>query len=111
MKDRPYVYRIGTFIPYFIPRNLEILGISDHQLDFFNCINAERKPELTLRRLQVLGFNSIVFDTNTATIEKDANGTLHQKVNAFLDFVNTRSLGITAAVNDMDAGVAYILLP
>lgn len=111
VKDRPYLYRVGTFIPYFIPRNLEILGISDHQLDFFNCINAERKPELTLKRLQALGFNSIVFDTNTATIEKDLNGSLHQKVNAFLDFVNTRSLGITAAVNDPDGGVAYILLP
>lgn len=111
MPDRPYVYRMGTFIPYFIPRNLEILGISDHQLDFFNCLNAERDHVLTLKRLQTLGFNSIVFDTNTATIEKDPNGSLHQKVNAFLDFVNDNAIGVTPAVNDLGSGIAYILLP
>ncbi|MFH1443861.1 MAG: hypothetical protein ABIG34_00530 [Candidatus Peregrinibacteria bacterium] len=111
MPDRPYLYRVGTFIPYFIPRNLEVIGISDHQLDFFNCIFAERDPALTLKRLQALGFNSIVFDTNTVTIEKDPNGSLHQKVNAFLEFANSRSLGIVPQVNDSDAGIAYILLP
>ncbi|MDO8468262.1 MAG: glycosyltransferase family 39 protein, partial [Candidatus Peribacter sp.] len=109
--SRPYLYRVGTFIPYFIPRNLQVIGISDHQLDFFNCLYAERDAALTLKRLQWLGFNSIVFDTNTATIEKDQNGSLHQKVNAFLEFANTSSLGIVPQVNDRDAGVAYIFLP
>lgn len=111
MADRPYLYRIGTFIPYFIPQNLEVIGISDHQLDFFNCLFAERDPALTLKRLQALGFNSIVFDTNTATIERDSNGTLHQKVNAFLQFANTSGLGLRTVVNDPDGGIAYILLP
>lgn len=111
MPGRPYLYRIGTFIPYFIPRNLQVIGISDHQLDFFNCLYAERDAALTLKRLQALGFNSIVFDTNTATIEKDSNGSLHQKVNAFVEFANMRSLGIVPQVNDADGGVAYILLP
>lgn len=109
--DRPYLYRIGTFIPYFIPRNLEVIGVSDHQLDYFNCLFAERDAALTLKRLQALGFNSIVFDTNTATIEKDSNGTLHQKVNAFLEFANSRSLGLLPQVNDPDGGIAYILIP
>ena len=109
--DRPYLYRVGTFIPYFIPRNLQVIGVSDHQLDFFNCLYAERDAALTLKRLRWLGFNSIVFDTNTATIEKDQNGSLHQKVNAFLEFANTRSLGIMPQINDPNGGVAYILLP
>lgn len=111
MPDRPYLYRIGTFIPYFIPQNLKVIGISDHQLDFFNCLYAERNPALTLKRLQWLGFNAIIFDTNTATIEKDQNGSLHQKVAAFIEFANQRSLGITPQVNDRDAGVVFILLP
>ncbi|MDD4762109.1 MAG: hypothetical protein PHZ25_03760, partial [Candidatus Pacebacteria bacterium] len=109
--ERPYLYRIGTFIPYFIPRNFQVIGVSDHQLDFFNCLYAERDAAKTLKRLQWLGFNSIIFDTNTATIEKDQNGSLHRKVNAFLEFANTRALGIVPQVNDRDAGVAYILLP
>ncbi len=111
MPDRPYLYRVGTFIPYFIPKNLEVIGMTDHQLDFFNCLNQERNPELTLKRLKSLGFNSLVFDTNTATIETDPEGSLHKKVNAFVDFLNTSSLGLQVLVNDPQAGVAFILIP
>ena len=111
LPDRPYVYRVGTFISYFIPKNLEVIGATDHQLGMFNCLYQERDNALTLKRLQALGFNSIIFDTNTATIEKDPNGTLHQKVQAFVDFLNDQSLGVQVVVNDMKAGVAYILLP
>lgn len=109
--DRPYLYRIGTFIPYFIPKNLEIIGAADHQLDLFNCLYQERDPQLTLTRLKALGFNSIIFDTNTATIEKDPNGTLHKKVASLVDFVNNPELGLQIVVNDPGAGVAYILIP
>jgi len=111
MPQQPYLYRIGTFIPYFIPQNLERIGIADQQLDFFNCLNQEKNPALTLKRLQALGFNSVVFDTNTQTIEKDANGSLHKKVNAFVDFANTPNLGLSINVYDPSAGIAYILLP
>jgi hypothetical protein len=109
--DRPYVYRMGTFIPYFIPRNFEVLPVADNQLDMFNCLYQERDAALTLKRLQTLGFNSMIFDTNTQSIEKDVNGSLHKKVQAFVDFANTAGLGIQIAVNDPGAGIAYILLP
>jgi len=111
MPDRPYLFRVGTFIPYFIPRNLELIGIGDHQLDFFNCLHNERDDELTLKRLQTLGFNSIIFDTNTATIEKDPNGSLHEKMNHLINFLNRQDLGINVIISDTKAGVAYILLP
>ncbi len=111
MPEQPYVYRIGTFIPYFIPKNLERIPVADQQLDYFNCLNQEKNPALTLQRLQALGFNGIVFDTNTQTIEKDPNGSLHQKVNAFADFANTPGLGLQIPVYDPDGGIAYILLP
>ncbi len=109
--DRPYVYRMGTFIPYFIPKNFEVLPLADNQLDMFNCLHQERDAALTLSRLQALGFNSMIFDMNTQTIEKDPNGSLHKKVQAFVDFVNTAGLGIQIVVNDPGAGIAYILLP
>ncbi len=108
---RPYLYRVGTFIPYFIPRNLEIIGLADHQLDFFHCLHQEHDNALTLRRLQQLGFNSIIFDTNTATIERDSQGSLHTKVQKFVDFLNDRSLGLQVVVNDIDEGVAFVILP
>ena len=108
---RPYLYRVGTFIPYFIPRNLEIIGISDHQLDVFNCLYQERDPRLAVERLKALGFNSIVFDTNTATIERDPTGSLHQKVNAFVDFLNNPVSGLQILINDSGAGVTFFLIP
>ncbi len=111
MPDRPYLYRIGTFIPYFIPRNLEIIGIGDQQLDLFHCLNQENNHELTLKRINALGFNSIVFDTNTQTIESDPQGSLHQKVQEFLDFANDPKLGLQIVVNDPNAGVAFLMLP
>ncbi|MBU0766727.1 glycosyltransferase family 39 protein [Patescibacteria group bacterium] len=109
--NSPYLYRVGTFIPYFIPRNLEIIGVSDHQLDYFNCIHHERDPKLTLERIKALGFNSFIFDTNTATIEKDPNGSLHKKVNAFIDFINNPELGLQIVISDTNAGIAFILIP
>jgi hypothetical protein len=109
--DRPYVFRMGTFIPYFIPRNLEVLPIADNQLTFFNCLSQGNDPELLTKRLKALGFNSMVFDTNTATIEKDPKGTLHQKVERFVNYVNDPKSGLKVLLFDPDAGLAYILIP
>ncbi|TSC97130.1 MAG: Uncharacterized protein Greene101449_1293 [Candidatus Peregrinibacteria bacterium Greene1014_49] len=109
--DRPFLYRVGTFIPYFIPRNLEVIGLVDHQLDIFNCLYQERDSALTAKRLKALGFSSIIFDTNTSTIERDPNGSLHQKVQAFVDFLNDPDSGLQVVINDQDGGVAYLIIP
>jgi len=111
MPERPYLYRVGTFIPYFIPKNLEVIGVTDHQLDVFNCLYQERNAKLTVERLKALGFNSIVFDTNTSTIERDANGSLHKKVQEFIDFVNHPESGLQVLISDTQAGIAFIVIP
>jgi hypothetical protein len=111
MPDRPYLYRVGTFIPYFIPKNSEVIGATDNQLDLFNCLNQEHNPALTLQRIKALGFNSIIFDTNTATIERDQEGSLHKKVQDFVDFLNNPTLHLQIVINDSQQGVAFILLP
>ena len=111
MPDRPLMYRIGTFMPYFVPRNLEVIGMTDHQLDSFNCIHQDRDPIKTIARLRKLGFNSIVFDTNTATIEDDPNGSLHKKVRALTDFLNSKEAGLTRVINDPGAGIVFLLIP
>ena len=109
--ERPYLYRIGTFIPYFIPKNLEVIGMADHQLDTFSCLHQEKNNQLTLSRLKALGFSSIIFDTNTATIEKDVNGSLHKKVQGFVDFLNDPTLEFQVVVNDFEGGVVFLLIP
>jgi len=109
--DRPYLYRIGTFIPYFIPNNSAVIGKDDQSLDFFNCLLQDNDPQKTLQRLQAFGFNSIVFDTNTHTIEKDQNGPLHQKVKRFLTWAANPTLGLDIVISDKGRGVLYIELP
>ncbi|MCA9370599.1 MAG: hypothetical protein KC680_01400, partial [Candidatus Peregrinibacteria bacterium] len=111
MPDRPLLYRIGTFIPYFIPRNLEVIGITDHQLDTFNCLYQDFDNAKTLERLKALGFNSILFDTNTATIERDQNGSLHQKVNKLVQFINSKEANLQMVINDPGAGIVFLLIP
>jgi hypothetical protein len=64
-----------------------------------------------VKRLKALGFNSIVFDTNTATIERDEQGSLHKKVNSFVEFVNNPASGLQILVSDEQAGIAFILIP
>jgi predicted HAD superfamily phosphohydrolase YqeG len=88
-----------------------MLTLADHQLNFFNCLNQEGDHQLTLKRLKALGFNSIIFDTNTQTIEKDPNGSLHKKVENFVSFVNDTSVQLNIVVNDPGNGIAYMLLP
>lgn len=110
--NHPYVYRAGTFIAYFVPKNLEVFPRADNQLDTFNCLAQGNNPKKTLARLKALGFNSIIFDLNTDTIEQDENGTLHKKTARFKDFLlNHRELGIEPIIYDPDAGVSFFLLP
>jgi hypothetical protein len=98
-------------MPYFIPKNLEIIGVSDHQLDFFSCMYQDGDNVKMVQRLKTLGFSSIVFDTNTATIEKDANGSLHKKVQSFVDFLNHPDSGLNVVIYNPPAGVSFILIP
>jgi hypothetical protein len=111
MPERPFLYQVGTFAPYFLAAEPQHLGIADNQLGFFNCLYQERDARLTLRRLQALGFNSIIFDTGTQSIEQDVHGSLHEKVAAFVEFANDPGLGLRAVVNDRQSGIAYLLLP
>ena len=92
-------------------KNREILPLADNQMSFFNCINQEEDSAKTLKRLQALGFNSIIFDTNSDTIEQDPNGTLHQKVNKFLSFIDSKALHLDITYFDREAGIAFVLLP
>ncbi len=109
--DRPYTLRMGTFIPYFIPRNPELVPNGDNQLDFFSCIAQENDPALITARLKAYGFNGLIFDLNTASIEQDPNGTLHQKVQRFLNYVANPASGVQAAVVDPAAGISYFIIP
>lgn len=83
-----YLYRIWTFIPFFIEDARRVM-VTDSQLDKFRCIDWDwTNDERTLERLKDLWFKFFILDTNTYTIEKDPNWSLHQKYKRFVDFAN-----------------------
>ena len=107
-----YVYRIGTFITYFLNNNRERL-YNDAQLDVFNCIDGDHTDDArTVERLRKLGFHYMVYDTNTATIEKDINGTLHQKVNRFTSFaMNNLKVIAPTDPSRYNEGILFLEIP
>lgn len=107
--DKNYVYRIGTFITYYIQEN-DRRVFSDNQLDFFSCLSHGQNDEEAYRRLKALGFSYIVYDTETTTIEKDQNGSLHQKAGAFTEWVNRISLRGMAKIIVLKDRIAFIEL-
>jgi len=83
-----YLYRVWTFIPFFI-KDVRRVMVSDSQLDKFRCIDWDWKNDVrTLKRLKDLWFKFFILDTNTYTIEKNPNRTLHQKYKRFVEFAN-----------------------
>ncbi len=79
---RAPVYRIGTFIPFFIKNN-DLRVFEDSRMDKVACLLNEYEDQEALERLRSLGFRYLVYDTNSETIEEDPNGPVHQKVANF----------------------------
>lgn len=86
-----YVYRIGTFVPYFINDNHQRV-YTDDQMDMLACIRSTRTDEETVAELKRQGFRFLVFDLNIPTIDETPNQTLNDKWKSTADFINS-SLG------------------
>lgn len=100
------VYRVGTFINYFVDDNRTRV-FDDAQLDAFKCIDGDGTDNArTLERLKTLNFRYLVYDTNTDTIEKDKNGTLHQKTKRFMEFARSSLTAVVPAdINNAKNGI------
>lgn len=106
--DRYYLYRIGTFITYFIPFNDQFIAKNDPQIDFFMCLLGEEDDnQIVAERLKKLGFRYMMVDLYTASIEKDTKGTLHQKMTRLLKFLNDPSV---AHIRYKQPGYAFVEL-
>ncbi len=81
-----FILRIGTNTPFFI-HQADTRILNDPQLDIFTQSFGDKDPQKTLQRWQENDFQFIIFDRATDSIELNSNGTLHQKVNDFEQFV------------------------
>lgn len=81
------VYRIGTFIPYFIREN-DRRVLQDNQLGFFHTLTQKFRDRRTITEaLKASGYRYILVDLNTASIDKTPEKTLTQKFNSFLGYL------------------------
>ena len=81
------VYRIGTYLPFFIRENDQRV-FSDVFLDFFRQLQVTYPDRNTLTDvLRAYGFRYILVDVNTAGGDKTREQTLKSKYNSFLQYL------------------------
>jgi len=81
------VYRIGTFIPYFIREN-DRRVLQDNQLGFFHNLTQKFQNRRTITEaLKASGYRYILVDLNSASIDKTPEKSLTQKFNSFLGYL------------------------
>ena len=94
-------------IPYFLKHEREIV-YWDWQLDEFRCLDWDwTDDKRTFDRFKKLWFKFIILDTNTYTIEKDPNWSLHKKFKRFVDFANKN---LQIVYNKPENWIAFMIL-
>lgn len=85
--DQAMVYRVGTFIPYFIREN-DRRVLQDNQLGFFHNLTQKFQNRRTITEaLKASGYRYILVDLNTASIDKTPEKTLTKKFRSFLGYL------------------------
>lgn len=82
------IYRIGTFLTYFIREN-NTRYFDDSLVMEYERIIASKDDDLAAKRLEGLGVNYLLLDLNAATIDKDPTKKLTTRYEALL--ANMRS--------------------
>ena len=86
-KSDGLVYKIGTGLTYFVKNNHTRL-FEDNQLGSYNWMTQYYKDKTEISEaLKFSGFEYIILDLNTVTIDKTRNRSLTQKYNSFLEYV------------------------
>ena len=84
-----FVYRVGTFIQYFLNKNDRLI-LADNQLDTFNMIAYHHRDVAAdiVQDFKDNRFKYLVVDLQTASIDQTTEQTLTKKFNRLLDFLS-----------------------
>ena len=102
-----WIYRIGTFMTYFIHKNRE--RYFDDSLVFaFDQYLYNSNPEITSNRMKTLGLNYFLTDLNAATIDKDPRHNLTRRFENLLrtfrstnlELIDTDSVCLRLAIDE-----------
>jgi len=112
--DVELVYRVGTFIPFFIRKNDQRM-LSDNFLDKFQGMY-QRMPDKALlaESLQTYGFSYLVINLKLPEVDQTPEKSLTAKFNAFMDFVtdnpNIEVVTTDRIIRDAQTGQARFAL-
>lgn len=90
LKDHPgLIYKVGTPLGYYIP-DFYTRSYDDQLIDDFYCtyISYEQDPIKIIKIFEENNMKFLLFDSYTATIGNDPKGTLHNKVDVLVEFMN-----------------------
>ena len=112
VKNTDFIYRVGTFLSFFISENMTRF-YSDGLLNKYDSYIYDQNSDIALDRLEELWIKYILLDLNTATIDNDPRRalvkryekTLSQLSNDRLELVDTDSLCLKLAHEDYKNGL------
>ncbi len=91
IKNTGKIYRVGTFMKYFISEN-NIRILEDSLLAQFQDYIYDTDTNITLERLKKIWVDYLLLDINAATIDKDPQRGLTQRYENMLNFVKNPSV-------------------
>lgn len=91
VKSTDRIYRVGTFMKYYISENNRRL-FEDSLVDKFDKYVYDEDPEVIKDRFEKLGIWYILLDLNAATIDQDPSRQLTKRYEKLLSFTNHKDI-------------------
>ncbi|MDD2486829.1 MAG: hypothetical protein PHS92_00455 [Candidatus Gracilibacteria bacterium] len=109
------IYRIGTFLTYFISNN-RTRYLDDSLIFDFDKYYYDENPEKTIDRMKKMGLNYLLVDLNAATIDKDPRHDLTRRFenllktfkSSRLELVQTDSICLKIALEERNENYMMI---
>jgi hypothetical protein len=106
-ENLPKMYRVGTYIKYFIHHNNKLV-LDDNQLDIFMILSQDHDDQKTIARFKNAGFKYLIIDTNTATIDKTPGKTLTAKYQALTKFIQQNHEELKVIIDEPKNAIMFI---
>jgi hypothetical protein len=103
----PKIYRVGTFIKYFIHQN-DMLVLDDNQLDIFMSLTRDHDDKKAIARFKNAGFKYLIIDTDTPELDKTPGKTLRAKYQALTKFIERNKEDLNIIIDEPKYAIKFI---
>ncbi len=93
------IYRIGTFMSYFVNNNRQRF-FEDSLINNFEGYFYDSNPDVTVERMKKLGLKYLLVDLNAATIDRDPRHALTKRYDHLLSTMRSKKLKLIDTDNE-----------